>query len=136
MARGQWSLDALYKVGIGNMRQEVTIVGQTIATQPNQPPITVPGGLFAQPSNSGTFERNELCFIPELTLNLVYHVNCCLNFHAGYNIIWFSDVALTGDQIDRRVNLNQMGPSALPAFVFNDDDYWLQGINLGMSWDF
>lgn len=133
MARGCWSWDLLGKLGVGNMRQQVIIDGSTTATPG---PITVPGGLYSQPSNIGTFERNELCFVPELTSNITYHVNCCLSFHFGYNIIWFSDVATSGDQLDRRVNLGQPTPPLLPAFAFRDRDYWLQGINLGMNWDF
>ena len=30
---------------------------------------------------------------------------------------------------------NLAGP-ARPRFQFNDRDYWLQGINYGMNWDF
>jgi hypothetical protein len=63
-------------------------------------------------------------------------VNPNLSFHIGYNIIWITNVALSGDQVDLQVNLNQpLGP-ARPQFVFNDRDYWLQGINWGMNWDF
>lgn len=135
-ARGCWSVDAFGKLGVGNMQQSVVISGQTVGTIPNNPPVTVPGGLFAQPSNIGFFKRDEFCVIPELTLNLTYHVNCCLGFHVGYNFIWISDVALTGDQIDRNVNLGQPTPPLLPAFAFRDRDYWLQGLNFGMNWDF
>jgi len=136
MARGQWSLEALGKVGLGNMRQEVTINGQTAVTPAGGAPLVAQGGIFAQTSNIGTFERNKFCFVPELTFNLKYHVSPCVNFHIGYNILWLSDVALSADHIDSSVNLLQAGPPARPAFAFQDNDYWLQGINFGMSFDF
>jgi hypothetical protein len=55
--------------------------------------------------------------------------------------MWISNIALSGDQVDTFVNSTQFfggnlaGP-ARPRFQFNDRDYWLQGINYGMNWDF
>jgi hypothetical protein len=134
MARGQWSLEALGKLGLGNMRQEVTIAGQTTVTQPGNPAIVSPAGFFAQPTNIGTFERNRFCFVPELTFNLKYHVSPCVNFHIGYNILWLSEVALSADQLNPNIDIN--GITGDPTFAFQDNNYWLQGINFGMGWDF
>jgi len=136
MARGCWSIDALSKVGVGNMHQVVDISGQTTATALNQLPFTVPGGLFAQPSNINVYNRDVLVFVPELTLNLTYHVNCRLSFSGGYNVIWISNAALSADHLDRRVNLGQPTPPLVPAFAFNGRDYWLQGMNFGVNWCF
>ena len=57
--------------------------------------------------------------------------------HLGYNIIWISNIATSEEQVDLNVNLAQpnVGPNR-PAFVFHDQNYWLQGINWGMNWDF
>jgi Putative beta barrel porin-7 (BBP7) len=135
MARGQWSLEALGKLGLGNMRQEVTISGQTAVTPSGGgAPLVSTGGLFAQDTNIGTFERNKFCFVPELTFNLKYHVSPCVNFHIGYNILWLSEVALSADQLDRNVDVT--GITGSPVFAFQDNNYWLQGINFGMGWDF
>jgi len=136
MFRGCWSLDALAMVALGGMRQEVVIEGETVITPPGGGPIATQGGLLAQPSNIGTYERGKFTYIPSLTLNLKYHVNPCLNFFVGYNLIFLGDVALSGDQIDLRVNLNQPVGPPLPAFTFQDRDYWIQGMNFGASWDF
>jgi Putative beta barrel porin-7 (BBP7) len=136
MARGQWSFETLGKVALGNMRQEVTITGQTAVTQPGGAPLVSPGGLFAQNSNIGSVERNKFCFVPELTFNLKYHVNPCVNVHIGYNILWLSEVALSADQLDSSIDLSQTANSTRPAFAFQGNDYWLQGINLGVNWDF
>jgi hypothetical protein len=136
MARGQWSLEALGKVGLGNMRQEVSIAGQAAVTPAGGGPLVSTGGIFAQTSNIGTFERNKFCYVPELTFNLKYHVSPCVNFHIGYNILWLSDVVLSADQIDTSVNTTQFIGPARPAFAFQGNDYWLQGINFGMNFDF
>jgi hypothetical protein len=49
-------------------------------------------------------------------------------------------VVLSGDQIDNQLNLSQqtgplVGP-ARPQFEFVDQNYWLQGLNFGASWEF
>ncbi len=141
MARGQWSLNVLGQVSIGNMNQQVTIDGRTIATQGAGAGATTPGGILAQPTNIGTYERNRFAFLPQLTTNLHYHITPTFSVHMGYNIMWISDVALTGDQIDLNVNPSQFAGGPLigpadPAFTFRDTEYWLQGINWGVNWDF
>lgn len=133
MARGQWSLNVLGQIGLGNINQQATILGSTTTTFGGNS-NTATGGLLAQDSNSGTFERNKFAYIPQLTANLHYHLNPNVSAHIGYNILWISDVALSADQIDPVVNLTQ--PAARPAFAFQDREYWLQGINLGLNWDF
>jgi hypothetical protein len=140
MARGQWSLNTLGVVSIGNMNQQVIIAGNNTVTFGGA--STTPGGIFSQPTNIGTHTQNRFAFLPQLNANLNYHVTPNLSFHIGYNIIWISNVALTGDHIDTTINETQFfggnaNPNpARPHFVFNDRDYWLQGINYGMNWDF
>jgi hypothetical protein len=140
MGRGNMSLTALGKLGIGNNHQQVIIEGRQEVSFPPGPATVTPGGLFAQPSNNGTHVRDRICVIPEMTLNLAYHVRSNVSVHVGYNFIWMSNVLVSGDQIDRRVNLSQIpgpvvGPN-LPAFQFNSTEYWVQGINLGVNWNF
>src|SRR5262249_20696772 len=133
----QWSLNVLGTAGIGNMNEQATVAGNTTVGGG----AATPGGILTQPTNIGTYSRNVFAFIPTLTSNLQYHVTPNLSFHMGYNIIWISNVATSADQIDRQVNTSQFGGGAVvgparPQFTFNDRDYWLQGINWGMNWDF
>jgi hypothetical protein len=140
MARGQWSLNTLGVFGIGNMNQQVVINGSTTTTAAGVPSTTA-GGLFAQPTNIGSYSQNRFAVIPQVISNLHYHVTPNLSFHIGYNFMWISNVALTGDQIDTFINTTQFGGTPVvgpprPRFQFNDRDYWLQGINYGINWDF
>src|SRR5436309_7902151 len=74
MAHGQWSLNVLGQVGIGNMNEQAIISGSTTTTS-NGNPSTSNGGLLAQPSNIGVHQRNVFCALPQLIGNLHYHVN-------------------------------------------------------------
>jgi hypothetical protein len=136
MMRGCWSIDALTKLALGVTQQQVTIAGSTNQT----PGGTLDGGLLAQETNIGTYSRDRFGFIPEFTCNLKYHFTPNFNVHVGYTIIWWADVVTSGRQIDTQVNLTQLtGPlvgPARPRFEFEDESYWMQGINFGMTWDF
>lgn len=137
MARGAWAIDALGKVAIGVGRQQVTIDGSVFVNGVQQPS----GGLLALPTNIGQYERDRLVLIPEFTTNLKYYATPNLSFHVGYSVLFWSNVVLSAQQIDLGVNPSQLisgnliGP-ARPSFDFNDETYWMQGINFGMNWDF
>ncbi len=142
--RGYWSLDALLRCSVGNMRQEVIINGSTVTTQ-NGVSTTTEGGLLAQRTNSGTFTREAVAIIPELGATLGYQCTQHWRLTAGYTFIYMSNVLRPGDQIDRDVNPNLLPPetvpftgAARPRFDFVDNfrqtDFWLQGANLGAEY--
>ena len=133
-----WSLELLGKVALGSMSERVLIDGSTIITQPNVQPVTSLGGLLAQGTNIGVYERQRLAFIPEVGANLAYDVNPCWRITFGYSFLYWSNVVLAGNQIDTAVNLSQspgplVGP-VRPAFDFHRTDYWVQGINVGLQY--
>jgi hypothetical protein len=95
------------------------------------------GGLLTQNSNIGTFKENRDVFVPELDINLHLHLTQNIDFSFGYSFVYFTTVALAGDQVDRRVNLTQFGGplvgAALPGVLLRDTDFWYQGLNLGLN---
>ena len=81
-----------------------------------------PGGMLAQPTNMGSYDRDVTAWIPEFGVTAGYDVRNWLRLTIGYNILWISNVALAGDQIDRVVNPTQFGGNPLigparPAFT-------------------
>jgi hypothetical protein len=133
---GKWSLGSVFKCSVGNMRQTVGIDGYQSVTTPNNASTITPGGILAQPTNMGTYERDVTAWIPELTLNVGYDVRNWLRFTVGYNALWISNAAFAGDQIDYNVNPTQFGGNPLigpasPSFTFQENDYWLHGLTIG-----
>jgi hypothetical protein len=126
-----WEL--LGKVAMGQVRQRVVIDGRSIQTPPDGEDEVNEGGLLAQPSNIGEYERNRFAVIPELNLNVRFHIHHGCDMVFGYSIIYWNDVVLAGDQIDRGDTLGPPVGDGFPRFAFNSNDFWAQGMNLGLE---
>lgn len=142
MTRGYWTYDAMLRLGIGNTRQTVRINGQTVITDPANPPAqTLTGGLLAQTSNIGTYKQNEFSVIPEFSANIGYQLTDHLRATAGYTFLYWSNVVRPGDHISTDLNPNQLPPEAdpfvgvrRPGFAFDTTDYWAQGLSYGLEY--
>ncbi|MCG8648456.1 MAG: BBP7 family outer membrane beta-barrel protein, partial [Pirellulales bacterium] len=78
-------------------------------------------------------------FIPEANLKVGYRVRENLSLSVGYSFIYFDNVALNGDIVDRVVDGTSLTTgvfSTRPAFDFEDSSLWVQGIDLGMVLNF
>jgi len=138
--RGYWSLDTIMRIGLGNIRQEVTVDGST-ATTVNGTTTTANGGLYAQRTNSGVFTRTKFAVAPELGATVGYQATQRWRLTAGYTFLYMSSVVRPGDQIDPDVNPNLLPPETVPftgalrpRFAFRETDYWIQGVNLGAEY--
>jgi hypothetical protein len=137
---GRFTADLTAKVALGVMHESVNIAGQKSLTVPALPgtSFTVPGGIFAEPSNIGRRTQNEFAVIPEVGLQLGYNITSHLRTFVGYNFLYASNVARPGDQINRNLNLTQVlgtppiGP-AQPSPLFRHTDFWAQGITFGLE---
>lgn len=134
-----WTFSALGKIGMGNMQQRVAISGSNTVIAGGT--VTTPGGLFTQPTNIGTYERDTFTFAPEVNFKASYAITRQLSVTVGYTFLYWTDMAFAGDQIDRAVNGTQLVGGALvgparPTFNFNDSDFWVQTVDVGVSWNY
>ena len=100
-------------------------------------------GLLAQPTNVGRTKHSSFAAVPEVGLKIGYQFTDHLRVTVGYDFLYWSRVARPGQQIDTLVNTSQLlrqGGAAVvpanPARIFHDTDYWAQGINLGLEFNF
>lgn len=135
--RGWWSLDALMRLGIGNVHQTVTIDGSTQITE-NGATTSHETGFLAQRTNIGSYDRDQFTIIPELGLTLGYQMTKRVRVTAGYSLIYMGNVVRPGDQISLDVNPNLLAPELTPftgalrpQFQFTETDYWVQGLSFG-----
>lgn len=120
-----WQLDLLAKVGLGNMKQSVSIAGTTTN---NGVAVAPPLGLLAI-DNQGQFTQNKFSVSPEIGASASYFINDDIRLSFGYSFIYWSSVAQPGDHIP--ANLNVPAP-----FVFNDHSYWVHGLNAGIDFSY
>lgn len=139
---GELAWEFLGRAAVGNSRGIFAIDGSTAITVPGGgAPAVTAGGLLAQPTNIGMFEQDQFAIVPELGVKLRYCACPGLRMTVGYNFIYWSDVLRPGSHIDTTLNLSQAGGGALvgaarPAFVFEDDNFWAQGISFGVDYHF
>jgi hypothetical protein len=130
-ANCNWQVDLLAKLAFGNMREVVTIGGQTtiVTPPPGSTTSTTPGPL-AGSANSGRQVNDEFAVSPELGINCRYSINECLDLSFGYSFIYWSSIAQAGKQIDPMLN----DPPS--AFSLNSGSYWVHGLNAGANFRF
>ncbi len=134
---GPWFLSTGAKFGLGNMQQEANVAGAYVEVPPAGATVTDGRGLFAQRSNIGNQTRNVFAFIPQIDLKLGYQIRCNLRFDVGYSLLYFSNVALAGNQIDPNIDIaNILQVPATPGPRFVDDSLILHGVNLGLTYTY
>jgi len=136
---GQWSLELLGKIGLGDNLSDLTIGGSTITTLPDGRSGTFVGGLLAQETNIGKYERNQFAVLPELGVTVGYNLTCQLRATLGYTFIYWNNVLRAGDQIDS--SLSQLPPEPPtgthePAALMKTTDFWAQGLRAGVDFCF
>ncbi len=129
VVRNRASFQTLAKIAFGNMRSRSTIAGSSTinATTDNQ-------GLFALPTNIGTTTSDNFAFLPELGIKMGYCVRPNVHVTVGYTLLVWSDVMLSGEQIDPVLNLSGLGPRPIP--LNKHTSYWMQSVDAGLNFTF
>lgn len=142
-AYSNFVFDVSAKVAAGNNFEKLTVNGQTNI---NNTTLLQPIGLFAEPTNSGSFKNNQFTILPELQLKAFYNLNKIVHPFIAYNCMYINKVIRPGNQIDRRINqsqnalLNETGEStlsgaAVPTTSFNSSSIWIQTASIGVRFD-
>jgi hypothetical protein len=168
---GRFSLDGTAKIALGDTHEQadvsgaVTTPGGTLFLKTTGTSGQVfPGGVFTQPSNLGTHQRDVFSVVPEVKVDLAYAVTPRLKCFVGYTFLCISNVARPGDEIDPDLNITrtnlaavsratvgtQAGPIPFavpqgappaagpfaPTFRFHDSTFWAQGLDFGVAFSF
>jgi hypothetical protein len=134
---GRLSLELIAKIAFGNNRQSVLINGSNSTTTLGSTTTGV-GGLLAQPSNIGLYQRDVFAVLPEANANLRFDLTCNLRATIGYTFLYMNHVQRSGEAIDTTLNPTQIGGTltgeSRPAFVFHDTGFWAHGANAGVEY--
>ena len=139
---GRFWFETVTKVALGTNAQKVRINGSTRLVEAGVPE-TFTGGLLAQRTNIGIYERNDFAVVPEIGATFGFHVTPRFSLTAGYTFVYFSNVVRAGDQIDTDVNPglipiedNPLTGPLRPHFVFRQSDFFAQGVTVGGDFRF
>ncbi len=125
----RWSLQGMFKLGLGNMERTVTISG----FQRVNDAVPTTNGLLARSTNNGLYQTNTFVVSPEANVTLGYRLTQNLEATVGYNYLGLPKVARAGEQIDTVSNLDSVNP-ARPAFSLQESNYSLHSLNYGLQY--
>ena len=139
-------VDLRGQVALGDTHETVTVSGLTEQTKPGAvSPTTFVGGVLAAGNRLGTFQHDEFSVVPEGEARIGYQFNNRFRAFAGYDFLFWSNVARPGDQVSRTVDVTTIptaglfDPTAHGATApvpIKSSGYWAQGLNFGMEFDF
>lgn len=133
------------KVAIGLTTEVVKIEGASTIYTPVLGGVnaqTLPGGVYALPTNTGRYSHNAFAVVPEGTFKVGLKCGEVSRLFVGYNFLYLSDLVRPGDQIDRTLNPIQiptLNPAATftgadrPRVPFAHTDFWTQGLIIGLE---
>lgn len=138
--KGRWDCELLGRLGLGDVEQNVAISGDTV-TNVSGVTDTFTGGLLAQRTNIGNYERHRFAVIPEIGVTMGYRLSEGWSASFGYSLIVWNRVVRAGNQIDSVVDPRLIPPeiplvpdATRPGFAFRESIFWAQGVNLGLSY--
>lgn len=144
----QWTrvrFEATTKLAMGITDSSSRIDGSTVVTGDGSfgASGTYPGSFLAQTTNIGTRSTQSLTFIPEITLKCGFRLTDWASVHAGYDLLYITQVATVGSTIDSGVDSGRIPPPGFygtpgaaltgrPVSRLDPEQFWVQGFNFGI----
>lgn len=163
-----FGLKGALKVGLGAMLEAIHIHGSSKTSDgnlfyetKNTANETLKGGIFAQKTNIGTHNRHLFAAAVDATVQAGLKISRHFEISAGYSLLWISEIARPGKQIDHKINPTltalaeasretvgtQQAPTPFgmpgpaqpaqgpkrPRFSLKNADFWAQGLTAGAT---
>ncbi|HMP01023.1 MAG TPA: BBP7 family outer membrane beta-barrel protein [Gemmatales bacterium] len=139
---GRFFLQGVAKTPLGGTRQRLEIDGLTTVVASGVV-LQDQGGVFASPTNIGSYSRSQFSVLPEAGVTLGWQLNEAVRVGVGYTFLYWTNVARPGEQIDRVINptflpttrdfsVTPFGPIR-PLPTGDRSDFWAQGINFSLE---
>lgn len=127
--RGRWNWETIGRLGLGTTSEHATISGSSSG-------LSQAGGagLFAVPSNIGSYVHDVFAVVPQLELKLAYSITPRWTARVGYDLLFWNRVARPGEQINPAFNPVQLSGVAVPStFRFQESGLLIQGVSCGVE---
>jgi len=141
---GRLGLAGTARVSLGDTQEIVRVDGATTLVRAAGGSATLPGGILALPSNSGSALSNRFAVVPEVGVLVGLQLTSWMRLSAGYDFLSWSSVVRPGNQIPLVVSAGQIpssstfgvNPQAVPGPVSHSTDFWSQGLTFGLGLSF
>jgi len=141
---GRFGLDVRASVAVGVGSERIHLEGSTQTVDADGTVRTAPAGLLVLPSNAGQYGRDMLTVVPEVGVRLSMCIVPGVSVHAGYDFLYWAQVARAGDQLDHVVDPRQLpssggftgGPGFRPVSPLRDTAFWAHGVNVGVRFEY
>lgn len=133
-----WSFDALAKLGFGSLQRRGALSGTTV-NRIGAAESTEDQGLLVRSTNSGVTADGTFAVAPEVSVGLGYQLNRSMNITFGYSFLMITDALQTWQTLDDSLAVNLDDPPlnpARPSRSFSYNDYWVQGLQFGVNYNF
>ncbi len=99
---------------------------------------TSPGGFYAEPTNIGQHNSNVFSVVPQVSGRIGWQLVPGIRLFAGYDFLYWYNVVRPGNQLNANINTTQsLGGTltglAVPAKMFNQTNYFIQGVTVGVE---
>lgn len=167
----KWRLEGELKGDLGAVLEQIKISGSSQTSGGNvffetegTASETLPGGIFAEPTNTGKHKRASFAYAFEAHVGAGYKLTRHLEIDLGYTFFWLSKVLRPGKQIDRKINTTLTaladasrstvgtGPGPIPfgsssgapsprgpnkpSVLFKTSSFYAQGLDVGITLEF
>ncbi|MCZ2340723.1 MAG: BBP7 family outer membrane beta-barrel protein [Bacteroidales bacterium] len=125
----RWTFDLSGEIALGSVFSTSNLTGSTAMGA-----HLSPGGIFARPANSGRTESHRFAVLPTVSAQVSRQFSDHGKLFVGYTLHYLTDVVRPG---------NALGPSGDPGdwglalrHPVTTADFWVQGVNLGVEWEY
>lgn len=145
--RGRWFIDTRATVAFGATTQAAEIYGAQNLVLANGGLIQSQGGLLTAPgANIGKHTQSKFAVMPEVGVNVGYHLTPHLRAFVGYNFLYLSSVLRAPDLVDTsldvtripnfplREGVTQLAGTPRPMPIMKATDWVAQGITFGLAY--
>ena len=152
---GRFWAQASLKAALGDMYRQLSINGNGRTTAgtvffpvSGGAGLNLAGGIFAQPSNIGTYGSNALSGLAEIGLRLGYRLTDRIVPYISYNALYVGSVLRPGTALNPNINTTATPLAAAsrasghsvpvegstgPTVETQSTDVWTQGISIGLT---
>lgn len=125
---GKLTVEGRASVALGNLNRTTQIFGgSAFLNNTGGQPVFAPGGVYALPSNIGTYEDDVLAVVPEFSFRAAWQASECVRVTLGYNWLMMNNTLRAGDQISQNIGNGQ------PVFPNRDTTTYVHGVSAGLE---